>query len=98
MRLIFHQRWKDSGLRPRGRRISPHILRHSLATHLLKSGADVRQVQQVLRHRCLTTTQRYLHTGSAGAVWARHHPLRPRVGGGRSLLDLMGAGYRKADF
>lgn len=71
-RILFKY-LKKSGM---SGKITPHGLRHSYATHLLDSGADLRAIQELLGHSCLSTTQRYTHVSMDRLmeVYDKTHP------------------------
>ncbi len=70
---IIKKIWAKTGIQ---KPISPHMLRHSLATHMLKNGADLRSLQMLLGHENLSTVQIYTHldTSYVRSIYDAKHP------------------------
>ena len=78
---IFHRSVKAARIPPRGRRLSFHVLRHSLATHLSRSSWPARAVQAWMRHRSVKTTMLYVHLEGGrefAKLWRKRDPLKRR--------------------
>ena len=73
MTKIIAQLRREAGIQ---RHVTPHMLRHTVATLLLRNGADIRVVQEFLGHASIATTQRYTHVTKEHLVGAlrKYHP------------------------
>jgi integrase/recombinase XerD len=71
--LILSRYAQEAGL---GRRVTPHVLRHSFATHMLRGGMPLRDLQELLGHASIATTQIYTHLtrDHLREVYQKAHP------------------------
>lgn len=73
MHMIIEQAARKAGI---SRPVSPHVIRHTFATHMLNSGCDMRSIQEILGHKNLSTTQIYVHvtTDRLRKSYEKSHP------------------------
>ncbi len=81
---LVHKVLEESGVQ--GKR-SPHVLRHTFATHLLRGGADMRAIQELMGHASLRSTQVYTHNSISHlrTIYAQAHPRQRRVADGAEI-------------
>jgi site-specific recombinase XerD len=73
MHLILLEGARKAGIT---KKVSPHVIRHTFATHMLNAGCDMRSIQEMLGHKNLSTTQIYAHvtTERLRKVYDKSHP------------------------
>jgi integrase/recombinase XerD len=71
--IIIKKLKKESNI---NKKIGPHTLRHSFATHLIENGADLLTIQKMMGHESITTTERYLHVNKKHLIdsMMKFHP------------------------